>query len=62
MEDAYAALRELIPQMDYDGVEMVVENLKGYRLPPKDAATISDIEKMMKTLDWDSMEQLLGIG
>ncbi len=62
LKDAYAALSELVPQMDYDGVEMVVENLKGYRLPPEDAAKISDIEKMMKTLDWDSMEQLLGLG
>ena len=48
--------------MDYDGVEMVVDSLKGYALPAEDAAKIADIEKMMKTLDWDSMEQLLGIG
>ncbi len=62
LEDAYAAFKELIPQMDFDGMEMVIENLKGYALPPEDASKISAIEKMMKTLDWDSMEQLLGIG
>ena len=59
LKDAYEALRELIPQMDYDSVEMIMDNLKGYRLPPKDAEIISKLEKMMKTLDWDSMEQLL---
>ncbi len=61
LADAYAALAELIPQMDYDSVEMIVDNLKGYALPVEDAAKIADLEKMMKTLDWDSMAQLLGI-
>ncbi len=60
LEDAYAALRELIPQMDYDSVEMVLGNLAEYRLPEEDKNKIGDLEKMLKTLDWDSMAQLIG--
>ena len=61
LKDAYEALSEVVPQMDYDAVEMIIENLKQYRLPKEDADRIASIEKMMKTLDWDSMEQLLGL-
>lgn len=59
LNDAYEALRELIPQMDYDSVEMVVEQVKAYRLPDEDAARFAEIEKLMKTLDWDAMEKLI---
>ena len=54
------ALRELIPQMDYDSVEMIIGNLKEYKLPDDDKAKIADLEKMLRTLDWDSMAQLIG--
>ena len=60
LNDAYMALRELIPQMDYDSVEMIIGNLKEYRLPDEDKTKISDLEKMLRTLDWDSMAQLIG--
>ncbi|MCR5688304.1 MAG: response regulator [Lachnospiraceae bacterium] len=59
LKDAYSALRELIPQMDYDSVEMIVDNLKQYNLPKEDKQKIDSLEKMMKTLDWDSMAQLM---
>ena len=59
LKDAYEAIKELIPQMDYDSVEMIIGNLKEYRLPETDAKKIGDLEKMLKTLDWDSMAQAL---
>ncbi len=59
LKDAYEAIGELIPQMDYDSVEMIIGNLKEYRLPEADAKKIGDLEKMLKTLDWDSMAQAL---
>ena len=62
LKDAYEALRELVPQMDYDSVEMVIGNLKEYRLPDKDAKIVADLEKMLRTLDWDSMAQMLEEG
>lgn len=59
LRDAYAALKEVIPQMDYDLVEMITEQLKEYRLPDEDAAKIAELEKLLKTFDWDGMEKLI---
>ncbi len=59
LEGAYEALREVIPQMDYDSVEMIVKEVTAYRLPDEDAEKFSELEKMMKKLDWDGMEQLI---
>ncbi|WP_024865358.1 ATP-binding protein [Butyrivibrio sp. FCS014] len=56
---AYEALKELIPQMDYDGIEMVVNQLKDYKLPDKDAQVMAGLEKAMKMFDWDEMEKLI---
>ena len=59
LEDAYAALREIVPQMDYDSVEMILEQLKDYKLPPEDDEKILRIAKYLKMLDWESMEELI---
>ena len=59
--DAYEALRELIPQMDYDSVEMILANLNEYSLPEEDAKKMAELGKMLKTLDWDGMAQVLGL-
>ncbi len=56
---AYEALRELIPQMDYDSVEMVLGQLGEYRLPPEDAEKFKQLEKLLRALDWDAMEELV---
>ena len=45
--------------MDYDAVEMVLEELKEYKLPPDDAKKIAEIEKLLKNIDWDGIEELL---
>ncbi|WP_029320533.1 hybrid sensor histidine kinase/response regulator [Butyrivibrio sp. AE3004] len=57
---AYEALKELVPQMDYDGVEMVLYELKNYKLPDGDKEKIAELEKLLKTFSWDEMEKLLG--
>ncbi len=59
LSDAYEALREVIPQMDYDSVEMIVTQIKDYRLPDDDAKRFSELEQLMKKLDWDGMEKLI---
>ncbi|MCR5777807.1 MAG: response regulator [Lachnospiraceae bacterium] len=59
LEDAYAALREIVPQMDYDSVEMILEQLKDYKLAPEDDEKILRIAKYLKMLDWESMEELI---
>ena len=59
LEDAYNALREVVPQMDYDSVEMILDQLGQYRLPDKDKEIMSQLSKLLKTFDWDKMEELI---
>ncbi len=59
LSGAMDALREVIPQMDYDAVEMILGDLEAYRLPETEAARIADLKKLMKVLDWDGMENWL---
>ena len=59
LQDAYQALKDVIPQMDYDSVEMILEQLKEYRLPAEDAEKTKKLESMLKSLDWDGMEELM---
>ena len=59
LQGAYEALKELAPQMDYDSIEMVLEQVREYRLPQEDGALVTEIEKALKTFDWDKMEDLL---
>ncbi len=60
LKEAYEALREVIGQMDYDAVEMVIGQLADYSLPEEDADRIDKLGKMLKTFDWDGMEKLIG--
>jgi len=59
LEDAYAALREFIPGMDYDAVEMVLSQVEEFRLPAEDSIVLEELKKKLKVLDWDGMEELL---
>jgi signal transduction histidine kinase/DNA-binding NarL/FixJ family response regulator len=59
LEDAYGALREMIPQMDYDAVEMILNQLKEYRLPKEDKDKMSEMAKKLKVFDWEGMEALI---
>ncbi len=59
LKDAYEALKELVASMDYDGVEMVINQLKEYKLPDEDKEKTEKLEKMLKLFDWDNMEEIL---
>ena len=59
LNEAINAIKELVPQMDYDAIEMVMEQIHEYKLEEKDAKAFADIEKALKTFDWDKMEELL---
>ena len=61
LADAYEALKEVIPQMDYDAVEMIIGQLKEYKLSPEDDKKIKELEKLLRNFDWDSMEELLSL-
>ncbi|MBO4901385.1 MAG: response regulator [Lachnospiraceae bacterium] len=59
LADAYTALREVIPLMDYDSVEMILTQLDNYSLPEKDALIMDKLKKAMKTFDWETMEEII---
>jgi len=59
LEGAYEALRELIPMMDYDSVEMILSEINRFSLPEKDEHVFSELEKKLKVLDWDGMKELV---
>ena len=59
LKEAYEALGEVIPQMDYDAVEMILDQLKGYKLPAEDERLIKEIGKKLRIFDWDGMEELI---
>ncbi|WP_022760664.1 hybrid sensor histidine kinase/response regulator [Butyrivibrio sp. AD3002] len=59
LADAYAALSDVVPQMDYDAVEMILEQLSHYKLPEEDEKKMKELETMMKNFDWDNMEELV---
>ncbi|MCR5341883.1 MAG: response regulator [Butyrivibrio sp.] len=59
MENAYKAIAEFAPQMDYDAIEIVLEELKEYSIPKEDMEKVDKIEKMLKNFDWDGIEEFL---
>jgi hypothetical protein len=59
LKDAFDALSDVIPQMDYDAVETIVNDLSKFRLPEEEAEKIKKLRKMMKAYDWDGMEELI---
>ena len=50
---------DVIPQMDYDSVEMILQELQQYRLPTEDEEKIKELAKLLRALDWDGMEALI---
>ena len=60
LKSAYAALADVIPQMDYDSVEMILEQLKEFALPEEDEQKISKMRELFADFEWDKMEELIG--
>lgn len=61
MRGSYGVLKELIPLMEYDAIEMLFDELKDYKLPEKDEEIFVELKKALKVFDWDKMEQILSI-
>ncbi len=59
LEGAYEALKDFAPKMDYDAVEMILEDIKLYKLPDEDNEFFEKLEKLLKNLDWDEIEKIL---
>ena len=61
LSGAYDALRDVVPQMDYDSVEMIISGVNQYRLPDADAEKFVELERSLKALEWDHMKEILGL-
>ena len=59
LKEAYMALADMVPQMDYDAVEMILEQLNEYKLPEEDDICIKEMAKKLKLFDWDGMQDLI---
>ncbi len=59
LKRAYAALADVIPQMDYDAVEMILEEINEYALPEEDGHKMKELDRMLRVFDWDGMEKIV---
>ena len=59
VNDAVSALNELIPAMDYDSVEMIINEIRSHRLTDRDDKLFTDLSEALKRFDWDKMEQIM---
>ncbi len=59
LEEAYEAIKELVPQMEYDGLQMLMEEIDAYKLPKEDEERFKELRKALKTYNWDKMEELI---
>ena len=59
LKEAYDALKEVVPMMDYDSVEMILEQVNSYRLPDEDKKRMEELDRLLKQFEWDNMEELL---
>lgn len=59
LKDAYKALKEVIPDMDYDSVEMIVDQILTYKLPDADAEFFGRLKTNLKAVNWDELEKMI---
>ena len=59
LEDAYNGLREVVPLMDYDTVELILGELKKYKLPDKDQKIMNELNDLLRNMEWEKMENVL---
>ena len=60
LKEAYEALKDAISMMEYDTIEMILEQFDAYRLEQEDHNRINEIRKKLKVFDWDGMAEVLG--
>ena len=55
LEDAYQTLQEIAGSMDYDLVDSILKQLRGYHLPPGHKEKVERIEDKLSQLDWEGI-------
>ena len=58
LQDAYEAIKEMVPQMEFDGIKMVIDELNNSEIPENEKSFVEELEKALKRFDWDRMEEL----
>jgi len=59
IEDALNTLNELIPAMDYDPAEMILNEVLSHRLTERDEELFTNLSAALKKFDWDGMEKIM---
>ena len=59
IRDAYQALSEFAEVMDFETTKMVLDEMKGYRLPAEDKERFDRLRTRLLQLDWDGIRFIL---
>lgn len=59
LSDAYAELKDIAENEDYDTARMVLDYIGDFKLPPDDEDRFDNIEKSLSELDWDEIRRIL---
>jgi CheY-like chemotaxis protein/HPt (histidine-containing phosphotransfer) domain-containing protein len=60
MSEAYRTVAEIAQIMDYQMMDSLLKDIKGYRLPPEDKEKVALIEQMLTELNWDKIMEIAG--
>ena len=60
LKEAYQTIIEIAGSYDYELMDEILKNLRGYRLPPSDREKVSGIAKLLTELDWDGIMKMAG--
>lgn len=59
LDQAFDALREVCPSMDYGAVEMILDELNTYQIPKSHKSQIDKITNHFHRLEWDEIDKIL---
>ena len=59
LNEAYEALKAFSAKMDVDAIETILDEMRIYKLSPKDEEIFDDIGRKLCQFDWDGIEKLL---
>ena len=59
MHQAYLALKEYVPQMDYDTIQVILEQIQTYKLSEKEEKFFKEFDKNLQIFAWDTLEDMI---
>ncbi|MBQ3911910.1 MAG: response regulator [Lachnospiraceae bacterium] len=59
LKEAYQTMYEIAQSMDYELMDGILSDLRGYSFEPADEERISAVEKLLTELDWDGISALV---